>query len=124
MAALEILASLTTDALASRLHTLLLPDIVPSAESWKILADRTQQVGTHLQLKATEAVQTLRAPAQTDQLAALPNAPDAIQAQSHQIVATTAQQATGLQITGRKKKRQLGEVRRLPAVTTTTLCTP
>lgn len=124
MAALEVLTSLTIDALASRLHTLLLPDTVPSADTWKILADRSQQVASHLQLKATEVVQVAAASAQTDQQAALPNLLEGIQAQSHQPVATTAQQATGLQTTGRKKKRQLGEIRRLPVDITATLCSP
>lgn len=124
MAAVEVLASLTIDALASRLHTLLLPDTVPSADTWKILADKSQQVASHLQLKATEMVQVATAPAQTDQQAALPNALEAIQAQSHQPVPTTAQQTSGLQTTGRKKKRQLGEVKRLLVDITATLCSP
>ena len=110
MAALKVFASLTTDALASRLHTLLLPETVPSAETWKVLADRIQQVGSHLQRKATEAVQIPIAPAQTNQQAALPNAPEATQAQNYQTVATIGQQATGLPTTRRKKKSQLGEV--------------
>ena len=124
MAALEVLASWTTDDLASRLHTLLLPDIVPSPETWRILADRTRQVASYLQLKTTEAVQISTVSAQTDQQAALPHLAEAIQAQSHQPVITTAQQASGQQTTGRKKKRQLGEVRRLPVDITTTLCSP
>ena len=122
MAAIEVLASWTTDDLASRLHTLLLPDTLPSPESWSILANRTQQVALHLQSKATEEVQIPTAHAQTDQQASLPNATEAIQAQNHQTVRTTTQQASGLQSTGRKKKRQLGELRRLPRDMATTLC--
>lgn len=111
MAALEVLASLTTDVLASRLHILLLPDTEPSAETWKALADRTQQVALHLQLRATEADQLPTVTAQTNQQAALPTAPEAIQAKSHQAAAITAQQTSGLQTSGRKKRRQLGEIR-------------
>lgn len=110
MAALEVLASLTTDDLASRLHTLLLPNTEPSAETWKILADRTQQVVVHLQLKATEAIQLPTATAQTNQQAALPTAAEAT---SRQAAAITAQQTNDLQTSGRKKRRQLGELRRV-----------
>lgn len=111
MAALEVLASMTTDVLASRLHTLLLPETEPSAETWTALAVRIEQVALQLQLRATEAVQPPTATAQTNQQAALPAAAEAIQATSHQAAANTAQQTSGLQTPGRKKRRQLGEVR-------------
>ena len=121
MAALEVLASLATDVLASRLHTLLLPDTEPSAETWKALADRTQQVASYLQVRASEAVQLPTVTAQTDQQAALPTAAEAIQAKSHQAAAITAQQTSGLQNSGRKKRRQLGEVARIIVDFITTL---
>lgn len=110
MAALEVLSSLTTDDLASRLHTLLLPDTEPSADSWKILAERTQQVVAHLQLKAIEAVQLPTATAQTNKQAALPTAAEATQAAIRQAAAITAQQANDLQTSRRKKRRQLGDL--------------
>lgn len=113
MAALEVLASLSIDVLASRLHTLLLPDTEPSAETWKALAERTQQVALHLHIRATEAVQLPTVTAQTNQQAVLPTAAEAIQATSHQAAAISAQHTSGLQLSGRKKRRQLGEVRRI-----------
>ena len=108
LAALEALASLTTDALTARLLAILLPNTAPSAETFSTLAHRLQQVVVNLQHKATATPQlpTAPAPAETDQLAALPVAL-ASEEQGHGAVVTAAQHASN-PLNSRRKKRQLG----------------
>lgn len=109
MVTLENLRACSTDALAQRVHFLLLPDTLPSAESLQVLADRLQQVAIHLQQQVNQTSTLAPATVGLARDSALPASEATQNCQPASI--EQEQQAVSMQPRGRNKRR-LGKLSR------------